>query len=109
MGSASRCSEALPGRASGPELLELRLPAEIGGDSLLEALDVRVEGGTRPWSCRSFSRSQFFSKGWELVVTDRGDDATCSPLRDLYMSEEHGMFGVAFLGVSLSHFTCALV
>lgn len=107
VGSASRRSELLPGRAAGPVplageraarvLLELRLPAQIERHSLPGMLDVGVKGDKRPWNCKSFLRSQFFSRGWKLFVTNCGDDATCSPFHDLCMSEERGMFSVAFL------------
>lgn len=84
----------LAGERAARVLLELRLPAQIERDRLLGVLDVGVKGDKRPWNCKSFSRSQFFSRGWKLFVTNCGDDATCSPFR---MSEERGMFSVAFL------------
>lgn len=58
---------------------------------MLDASDVGVKGAKRPWNRRNFLRSQFSLKGCKLVVANSGDDATCSPFHELFMSKENGI------------------
>lgn len=49
-----------------------------------------VKRAKRPWNCKNFVKSQFFLEVWKLVVTNSGDDATCSPFHGLFMSRNMG-------------------